>query len=144
MFRRSKADALAGLKRTPRSASGISAGITSALNTSAASTAFDGLDRCMTSSAFICGIAATKIAGRIAKYFDTSFASENDPQKPFVTSGIRLGSPAFTTRGFKEEDATIVGNLIADILDNPNDAAVLERVKAEVKKLTDKYPVYAA
>ncbi|MES2900593.1 MAG: serine hydroxymethyltransferase [Pseudomonadota bacterium] len=68
----------------------------------------------------------------------------NDPQKPFVTSGIRLGSPAFTTRGFKEEDATIVGNLIADILDNPNDAAVVERVKAEVKKLTDKYPVYAA
>ena len=68
----------------------------------------------------------------------------NDPQKPFVTSGIRLGSPAFTTRGFKEEDATKVGNLIADILDNPNDAAVVERVKAEVKKLTDKYPVYAS
>jgi len=68
----------------------------------------------------------------------------NDPQKPFVTSGIRLGSPAFTTRGFKEEDATTVGNLIADILDNPNDQAVVERVKAEVKKLTDKYPVYAA
>jgi len=68
----------------------------------------------------------------------------NDPQKPFVTSGIRLGSPAFTTRGFKEDDATTVGNLIADILDNPNDAAVVERVKAEVKKLTDKYPVYAA
>ena len=68
----------------------------------------------------------------------------NDPQKPFVTSGIRLGSPAFTTRGFKEDDATTVGNLIADILDNPNDQAVVERVKAEVKKLTDKYPVYAA
>ncbi|HZV63830.1 MAG TPA: serine hydroxymethyltransferase [Telluria sp.] len=68
----------------------------------------------------------------------------NDPQKPFVTSGIRLGSPAFTTRGFKEEDATKVGNLIADILDHPNDAATTERVKAEVKKLTDKYPVYAA
>jgi glycine hydroxymethyltransferase len=68
----------------------------------------------------------------------------NDPQKPFVTSGIRLGSPAFTTRGFKEEDATTVGNLIADILDNPNDQTVVERVKAEVKKLTDKYPVYAA
>ncbi|MGZ8295458.1 MAG: serine hydroxymethyltransferase, partial [Telluria sp.] len=68
----------------------------------------------------------------------------NDPQKPFVTSGIRLGSPAFTTRGFNEDDATVVGNLIADILDNPNDAAVTERVKAEVKKLTDKYPVYAA
>jgi glycine hydroxymethyltransferase len=67
----------------------------------------------------------------------------NDPQKPFVTSGIRLGSPAFTTRGFVEEDATKVGNLIADILDHPGDAAVIERVKAEVKKLTDKYPVYA-
>ncbi len=68
----------------------------------------------------------------------------NDPQKPFVTSGIRLGSPAFTTRGFKEEDATMVGNLIADVLDNPNDEATIERVKLEVKKLTDKYPVYAA
>ena len=68
----------------------------------------------------------------------------NDPQKPFVTSGIRLGSPAFTTRGFNDEDATTVGNLIADILDNPNDAGVTERVKKEVKKLTDKYPVYAS
>jgi glycine hydroxymethyltransferase len=67
----------------------------------------------------------------------------NDPQKPFVTSGIRLGSPAFTTRGFKEEDAVTVGNLIADVLDNPHDAATIERVKGEVKKLTDKYPVYA-
>jgi len=68
----------------------------------------------------------------------------NDPQKPFVTSGIRLGSPAFTTRGFKEEDAVKVGNLIADVLDNPHDAATIERVKAEVKQLTDKYPVYEA
>ncbi|MES2300056.1 MAG: serine hydroxymethyltransferase [Pseudomonadota bacterium] len=68
----------------------------------------------------------------------------NDPQKPFVTSGIRLGSPAMTTRGFVEADATMVGNLIADVLDNPNDGPTIERVKAEVKKLTDKYPVYAA
>jgi glycine hydroxymethyltransferase len=68
----------------------------------------------------------------------------NDPQKPFVTSGIRLGSPAFTTRGFKEEDAVKVGNLIADVLDNPHDAATIERVKAEVKVLTDEYPVYQA
>jgi glycine hydroxymethyltransferase len=67
----------------------------------------------------------------------------NDPQKPFVTSGIRLGSPAMTTRGFKEADATRVGHLIADVLDNPHDAATIERVKAEVKKLTDAYPVYA-
>jgi glycine hydroxymethyltransferase len=68
----------------------------------------------------------------------------NDPQKPFVTSGIRLGSPAFTTRGFKEEDAVKVGHLIADVLDNPNDEATIERVKAQVKELTDKYPVYAS
>jgi len=68
----------------------------------------------------------------------------NDPEKPFVTSGIRLGSPAMTTRGFNEADATKVGHLIADILDNPTDAAILERVKAEVKVLTDAHPVYAA
>ncbi len=68
----------------------------------------------------------------------------NDPEKPFVTSGIRLGSPAFTTRGFNEVDAAKVGHLIADVLDNPNDAATIERVKAEVKKLTDAHPVYEA
>lgn len=70
-------------------------------------------------------------------------AIPNDPEKPFVTSGIRLGSPAMTTRGFGETEATKVGNLIADILDNPSDAATIERVKAEVKKLTDAFPVYA-
>ena len=66
----------------------------------------------------------------------------NDPEKPFVTSGIRLGSPAMTTRGFKEAEAEKVGNLIADVLDNPHDAATIERVKAEVKKLTEAFPVY--
>ena len=70
-------------------------------------------------------------------------AIPNDPQKPMVTSGIRLGSPAMTTRGFKEEQAAKVGHLIADMLDNPEDAATLERVKAEVKQLTDAFPVYA-
>ncbi|GGB94987.1 serine hydroxymethyltransferase 1 [Oxalicibacterium flavum] len=69
-------------------------------------------------------------------------AIPNDPEKPFVTSGIRLGSPAMTTRGFKEEEATKVGNLIADVLDNPHDAATIERVKAEVRKLTQAFPVY--
>ncbi|MFZ6691882.1 serine hydroxymethyltransferase [Undibacterium sp. SXout20W] len=67
----------------------------------------------------------------------------NDPQKPMVTSGIRLGSPAFTTRGFKEAEAIKVGHLIADVLDNPNDAATIERVKAAVKELTSAFPVYA-
>ncbi|NCW77280.1 MAG: serine hydroxymethyltransferase [Oxalobacteraceae bacterium] len=68
----------------------------------------------------------------------------NDPEKPFVTSGIRLGSPAMTTRGFKEAEAAKVGHLIADVLDHPHDAANIERVKAEVKKLTDAFPVYQA
>jgi len=66
----------------------------------------------------------------------------NDPQKPFVTSGIRLGSPAFTTRGFKEEQARQVANLIADVLDAPQDEAVIERVKAQVAALTRDFPVY--
>ena len=69
-------------------------------------------------------------------------AIPNDPETPFVTSGIRLGSPAMTTRGFKEAESAKVGELIADVLDNPNDAATIERVKAEVKKLTDAHPVY--
>lgn len=69
-------------------------------------------------------------------------AIPNDPEKPFVTSGIRLGSPAMTTRGFGTAEATKVGNLIADLLDNQDDAATIDRVKAEVKKLTDAYPVY--
>ena len=69
-------------------------------------------------------------------------AIPNDPETPFVTSGIRLGSPAMTTRGFKEAESAKVGELIADVLDNPNDAATIERVKAEVKKLTDAFRVY--
>ena len=66
----------------------------------------------------------------------------NDPQKPMVTSGIRLGSPAFTTRGFKEEQAIAVGNLIADVLDNPHDEANLARVREQVSALTRQFPVY--
>lgn len=71
-------------------------------------------------------------------------AIPNDPEKPFVTSGIRLGSPAMTTRGFKEEQAIAVGNWIADVLDNPNDAANIARVRAEVEALTKRFPVYGA
>ena len=66
----------------------------------------------------------------------------NDPQKPFVTSGIRLGSPAMTTRGFKEAEAEQVGNLIADVLDNPHDEANLARVREQVAELTRQFPVY--
>ena len=71
-------------------------------------------------------------------------AIPNDPQKPFVTSGIRIGSPAMTTRGFQELEAEQLAHLIADVLDAPNDDAVIARVVGEVKKLTAKFPVYGA
>lgn len=63
-----------------------------------------------------------------------------ETRSPFITSGIRIGTPALTTRGFKEEDMVIIGGLIADIVFNGEDA--VERVKAEVAKLTEKYPLY--
>lgn len=69
-------------------------------------------------------------------------AIPNDPEKPFVTSGIRLGSPAMTTRGFKEAEAKQVGQLIADVLDNPQDPANLAKVKEQVNALTKRFPVY--
>ncbi len=66
----------------------------------------------------------------------------NDPEKPMVTSGIRLGSPAMTTRGFKEAEAIQVGNFIADVLDNPNDPDNIAKVRAQVSELTKRFPVY--
>jgi glycine hydroxymethyltransferase len=66
----------------------------------------------------------------------------NDPQSPFVTSGLRIGSPAITTRGFKESEAEIVAHWIADVIDNIDDADVSERVKSEVVELCEKFPVY--
>ena len=66
----------------------------------------------------------------------------NDPQKPMVTSGIRIGSPAMTTRGFTEIESEAVAHLIADVLDAPTDEAVLARVRKEVSVLCKKFPVY--
>ncbi len=66
----------------------------------------------------------------------------NDPQKPMVTSGIRLGTPAMTTRGFKEEQARQTAHLIADVLDKPHDAANIAAVRAKVAALTRDFPVY--
>ena len=66
----------------------------------------------------------------------------NDPQKPMVTSGIRLGTPAMTTRGFKEEQARQTAHLIADVLDKPNDEANTAAVKEKVAALTKAFPVY--
>ncbi len=70
-------------------------------------------------------------------------AIPNDPQKPFVTSGIRIGSPAMTTRGFGAAEAEKVANLLADVIEAPNDAASLARVKREVGALCKRFPVYA-
>jgi len=69
-------------------------------------------------------------------------AVPNDPQKPTVSSGIRIGSPAVTTRGFKELEAESLANLIADVLDAPADEKAIKRVAGEVKKLCAKFPVY--
>jgi glycine hydroxymethyltransferase len=66
----------------------------------------------------------------------------NDPQKPMVTSGIRLGTPAMTTRGFKEDQVRQTANLIADVLDKPNDEATIAAVKTKVAALTKAFPVY--
>ena len=66
----------------------------------------------------------------------------NDPQKPMVTSGIRLGTPAMTTRGFKEDQARITAHLIADVLDKPHDEANLAAVREKVAALTRDFPVY--
>ena len=67
----------------------------------------------------------------------------NDPRSPFVTSGLRIGSPAITRRGFKEEQAKQVATWICDVIDNIEDEAVIERVKGEVLTLCGKFPVYA-
>jgi glycine hydroxymethyltransferase len=69
-------------------------------------------------------------------------AIPNDPEKPFVTSGIRIGSPAMTTRGFKELEAEQLAHLIADVLDAPQDERAIARVAREVQSLCARFPVY--
>jgi glycine hydroxymethyltransferase len=69
-------------------------------------------------------------------------AIPNDPEKPMVTSGVRIGTPAMTTRGFKEAEARATAHLIADVLDNPRDAANLATVREKVSALTARFPVY--
>jgi glycine hydroxymethyltransferase len=69
-------------------------------------------------------------------------AVPNDPRSPFVTSGLRLGTPAVTTRGFKEKEITLLSNWIADILDDINNEATIARVKEEALRLCREFPVY--
>jgi glycine hydroxymethyltransferase len=89
----------------------------------------------------ITGKAAEAALGR-AHITVNKNAIPNDPEKPMVTSGIRLGTPACTTRGFKPEQMTIIANLIADILEAPEDETVAERVRGQVHQLTQQFPVY--
>jgi glycine hydroxymethyltransferase len=70
-------------------------------------------------------------------------AIPNDPEKPMVTSGVRIGTPAMTTRGFKDEEARATAHLIADVLDNPHDDAHIAAVRAKVHTLTSRFPVYS-
>jgi len=89
----------------------------------------------------ITGKAAETVLGR-AHITCNKNAIPNDPEKPMVTSGIRLGSPAMTTRGFQEAQARATGHLIADVLERPEDEAVIATVREKVAALTREFPVY--
>ncbi len=99
---------------------------------------------------FLVDLRAKKITGKDAEaalgnaYITVNKnAIPNDPEKPFVTSGVRIGSPAMTTRGFADAEAERLGHLIADVLDEPQDAANLNRVRDAVTELCHRLPVYA-
>ncbi len=89
----------------------------------------------------ITGKAAEAVLGR-AHITVNKNAIPNDPEKPFVTSGIRIGAPAMTTRGFGTTEAQQIAHLMADVLEAPGDDAVVARVAAEVLSLTRRFPVY--
>jgi glycine hydroxymethyltransferase len=91
----------------------------------------------------ITGKAAEAVLGR-AHLTVNKNAIPNDPEKPFVTSGIRLGTPAMTTRGFGADEAAAVAHFIADVLDAPNDDTAIERIAGEVTTLCRRFPVYGA
>ena len=92
-------------------------------------------------SKHITGKDAERVLGEAHMTINTN-AIPNDPEKPMVTSGVRIGTPAMTTRGFKEAEARITANLIADVLDKPHDAANIAAVRAKVHALTARFPVY--
>ena len=89
----------------------------------------------------ITGKAAEEALGR-AHITVNKNAVPNDPEKPFVTSGLRIGTPAVTTRGYGEQDCVDLANWMCDVLDAPNDEAVIERVRGQVTEQCRKYPVY--
>jgi glycine hydroxymethyltransferase len=89
----------------------------------------------------VTGIEAEQALGRAHMTVNKN-AVPNDTRPPMVTSGVRIGSPAMTTRGFGAAEAEKLGGLIADVLDAPQDEAVNNRVRGEVKTLCDRFPVY--
>ena len=89
----------------------------------------------------VSGKAAEQALGRAAITCNKN-AIPNDPEKPMVTSGVRLGSPAMTTRGFGVAESRQVADLLADVLDAPQDDANLEAVRPRVAELTSRFPVY--
>jgi glycine hydroxymethyltransferase len=98
---------------------------------------------------FLVDLRAKKITGKDAEAALANVqitvnknAIPNDPEKPFVTSGIRIGSPAITTRGYTEIESEELGHLVADVLDAPDDKATIDRVSAHVAALNRKFPVY--
>jgi glycine hydroxymethyltransferase len=101
------------------------------------------------SHVFLLDLRARKITGKAAEaalgrahITVNKNAIPNDPEKPFVTSGIRIGSPAMTTRGFGTSEAERIANLIADVLEAPEDEATIARVASEVTELCRRFPVY--
>jgi glycine hydroxymethyltransferase len=91
----------------------------------------------------ITGQAAEDVLGRTGITLNKN-AIPNDPQRPAITSGIRIGTPAMTTRGFRESEAEQLGHLVADVLEKPTDESTVARVGAAVKALCARFPVYGA
>jgi glycine hydroxymethyltransferase len=98
---------------------------------------------------FLVDLRAKKITGKDAEAALSAAhitvnknAIPNDPEKPFVTSGVRIGSPAITTRGFTEIECEQLAHLIADVLDSPTDKGTRDRVVKTLAALTAKFPVY--
>lgn len=101
------------------------------------------------SHVFLVDLTAQKLTGKeadrilgLAHITVNKNSIPNDPESPFVTSGIRIGTPAITTRGLKEDESIQVVNFIADVLDNPEDENILNKVKHSVSELMQKFPVY--
>jgi glycine hydroxymethyltransferase len=90
----------------------------------------------------ITGKAADAALGR-AHITVNKNAVPNDPQSPFVTSGIRVGTPAPTTRGFKEAEVTDIANMMCDVMDNLDDDSVIAAVREKVSALCARFPVYS-